>query len=226
MKIAQIVCTFPPYRGGIGNVAYAWADNLSRLGHDVTVFTPAYRGDQIVANNFSVVYLKPLLYYGNGALLPQLLQLLPKYDLVHLHYPFFGSAELIWVAKLWNKQKMKLFIHYHMDTLDLSLPAKLLSAPDKLIRYSLFDEAAAITCASLDYISNSAISKYYQKNKNKFQEIPFGVDSERFKPGNDWPKLKHKILFVGSLDSAHNFKGLDILLYAMSLIDNQQVGVK
>ena len=39
-KIAQVVSTFPPYRGGMGNVAYHLADQLSRRTFEVEVFTP------------------------------------------------------------------------------------------------------------------------------------------------------------------------------------------
>ena len=42
MKIAQVSCTFPPYRGGIGNVAYDYAQAVSNAGHESYVFTPAY----------------------------------------------------------------------------------------------------------------------------------------------------------------------------------------
>jgi len=40
MKIAHVVCVLPPYGGGIGIAAHSYADQLSELGHDVTVFVP------------------------------------------------------------------------------------------------------------------------------------------------------------------------------------------
>ncbi len=42
MKVAQVVCTFPPYKGGIGNVAYHFSRILNKSGHNVSVFTPDY----------------------------------------------------------------------------------------------------------------------------------------------------------------------------------------
>ena len=39
MKIAEVTSTFPPYKAGMGNVAYYNAWSLTTLGHDVTVFT-------------------------------------------------------------------------------------------------------------------------------------------------------------------------------------------
>ena len=47
MKIAHLVSTFPPYRGGIGNIACHYARELELLGHDIEVFTPNYdEGDK------------------------------------------------------------------------------------------------------------------------------------------------------------------------------------
>jgi glycogen synthase len=43
MKIAQVVCVFPPYKSGIGNVAAHFARLAAAAGHAVTVFTPRYR---------------------------------------------------------------------------------------------------------------------------------------------------------------------------------------
>lgn len=42
MRIAQIICTFPPYKGGMGNSVYHFSRGLAALGHEITVFTPAY----------------------------------------------------------------------------------------------------------------------------------------------------------------------------------------
>ena len=33
MKIAQVICSYPPYRGGMGNVAYEYTERLRNRGH-------------------------------------------------------------------------------------------------------------------------------------------------------------------------------------------------
>src|SRR5574344_1764417 len=99
MKIASIVCTFPPYAGGIGNSAFR-INKLLEDKHEITVFTPAT--------------IKPWLHYGLGAFIPQLFWKLNKFDYIYLHYPFFGTAEVVWFFKLFFKRP-KLIIHYHMD---------------------------------------------------------------------------------------------------------------
>jgi len=107
-----------------------------------------------------------------------------------------------------------------MDVAMSSFILSLLGLPSKLIRNSLFKKADFITCASLDYIKCSQIGNLYKKYKNKFIEIPFGVDINKFKPN---PSNKNKnifqILFVGGLDRAHYFKGINILLEAMAKIE-------
>ena len=73
-----------------------------------------------------------------------------------------------------------------MDINKLSWPAEILSLPSKLIRSSFLNASDAITCASIDYVKNSQIKRMYQNNPDKFFEIPFGVDSEQFKPDDNW----------------------------------------
>jgi len=228
MKIAQVVCAFPPYAGGIGNSAYQIGQLLAEK-QTVTNFTPDS--------------LKPWLRYGHGAFLPQLLWRLRRFDYIYLHYPFFGAAEVVWLFKLFNK-KTKLIIHYHMDVKNLSLTAKILSLPSRLIRSSLLGQADLIVTASLDYIRSSQIKNYYAARPEKFREIPFGIDLGKFQPKfinqnsgsgliarakeivnfiNDKFIKRDRLnfLFVGALDKAHYFKGIDILLKALASLESR-----
>ena len=50
MKIAVVVSTFPPYAGGIGNVAFEEAKRLATRGHESVVFTPDY-GERLDSAN-------------------------------------------------------------------------------------------------------------------------------------------------------------------------------
>lgn len=224
MKIASIVCAYPPYTGGIGNSAKQINDLLEQ-NHDISVFTPET--------------MKPWLRYGHGAFMPQLLWKLKKFDYLYLHYPFFGTAEIVWLFKLFFP-KTKLIIHYHMDVKHSSWLNSLLSLPGKLILNSLLSRAEVIVSASLDYIKSSQIKSYYEKNKTKFQEIPFAVDTKKLQPKLLNRPIKNEVLakaqkivhyvndkfikknivnliFIGGLDQAHYFKGIDVLLEALLL---------
>ena len=222
MKIAQIVCVYPPYGGGIGNSAFSFARLLKRQNFTIATFTPNYYGDKDEEDGEGgkIIRLKPFLKYGNGAWLPQLLWELKDFDIIWLHYPFFGSAEMVWLYKLLNKEK-KLIIHYHMDVFHYKNFGKFLSIPSNLIKKSLFKKADLISCASLDYVQHGQLGSFYKRYQEKFIEINFGVDTEKFQPQINKENNTVNLLFVGGLDKAHYFKGVDVLLTAVSKLKNK-----
>ncbi len=213
MKIAQIVCVYPPYAGGIGTSAYKNQEVFEKE-HESFVFTKKNKEiDQ--QQEKKIIRLKAFLNFGHAGILWQLLKELKKFDLIYFHYPFFGTSLIIWLFKLLNPQK-KLIIHYHMDVRHKNIFFKVSSWPEILIRKSLFKMADKIVCASLDYVKHSQIKKYYSLWPGKFTEIPFFIDTNKFYP--DLNKKNNKeskeILFIGGLDKAHYFKGVDILIQA------------
>ncbi len=212
MKIAQVVCVYPPYAGGIGTAAFDFQNIFSKDNNSFVFVTNnkhKYEDPKIIAT-------KALLKLGHGAILLQLLWKLKKFDLIYFHYPFFGSAIIIWLFKIFNPEK-RLIIHYHMDVNHKNILFKILSWPEEIIKKSLFKKSEKIIIASLDYIKNSNIKNIYKKYPEKFQEIPFSINTEEFRPSPE-KKQKNNILFVGGLDKAHYFKGVELLLSAFSKI--------
>jgi glycosyltransferase involved in cell wall biosynthesis len=247
MKIAQIVCTFPPYPGGIGNVAYYNSLELAHLSHRVVVFTPKHERDPAMVgeNIFQIKYLKPLFRYGNAAFLPQLFWQSPPFakatedkgfDIIHLHYPFFGGAEIIWLRKLIGL-KAKLIITYHMDVVGNGWLGWIFRLHNKFILPLIIKAADKVIVTSFNYAEHSDIAGLVRENREKFVEIPCGVSPNNFYPREKDKNLlaKHNliiddkiILFVGNLDRAHYFKGVGYLLRAFALVANntKDKGVK
>jgi glycosyltransferase involved in cell wall biosynthesis len=228
MKIAQIVCTFPPYRGGIGNSVYNISDSLSDLGHEVTVFTPDYNYQDEEneftqhEGKFKIERLKPLFKFGNAAMVPQLFWKLNDFDIVHLHYPFYGALKVILLRQLLSGGKMKLILHYHMDSRAEGFKGAVFYLYNILILPFLARAAKIITCASFDYLKHSDLEKYYRAKPNKFRQILFGVNLEQFITYRDninQQRRNNVILFVGGLDRAHYFKGLENLIKALAEIN-------
>lgn len=244
MRIAHIVCTYPPYYGGMGNVAYQTVSELAKLGHYVEVFTPQFFDANFVEtkeptdkltesiqnqkkeeDNLNVVArrLKPLVQKGNAAYIPQVKKELDNFDLVHLHYPFYGVANMVRKWKLKNPQ-IPLVITYHMDNRSpgwLGLYFKYYSAFWML---KILSSADLLLGSSFDYIKNSQAAFSLEKDRNKWRELPFGVDIERFQPRTKPEALfkRHEldinipiVLFVGGMDQAHYFKGIPVLLQAI-----------
>lgn len=225
LKIAQIICTYPPYKGGMGTSVQNFAKYLAETGHEITVFTPLYkRGKQVLAEERSSVKvlirrIKPFFAFGNAAILTKLLPELNDFDIVHLHYPFFGTAELVAAKKFFGRKKMKLIVHYHMDNKTKGLKGKLFSLARFITMPFVLAMADEITCASLDYIKHSHISGYWNRHKDKFTQVSFGVDTKIFTKLEGREQLPTKqILFVGGLDVAHYFKGVENLILAFKKI--------
>lgn len=251
MKIAQIVCAYPPYAGGIGQSAYRLEEILARE-HEIRSFSLApleiKKSPHANHRSTNTVYFDPLIRLGHGALPFLLPYRLRKYNILYFHYPFFGVDIFILLLKIFRPKK-KLVIHYHMDTPALPGIKKILSLPSSFIRKALLKRAEVIIVASRDYADNSKLSYINKYASHKIKVIPFGIETDIFKPKNkrDSSPLKkkasdivsfvtnkfikrgsHNLLFVGGLDQAHYFKGLNFLLEAMtktkSLVNLRIVG--
>jgi len=102
--------------------------------------------------------LKPSLSYGNAARMPQLQQELDSFDLVHLHYPFFGGAEPTLVRKAVS-QNQGLVMTYHMDATGNGLRGTLFSAHRRVLLPWIVNRVDRILASSQNYIDGSAIAE-------------------------------------------------------------------
>ncbi|MGE5426181.1 MAG: glycosyltransferase family 4 protein [Bacillota bacterium] len=235
MKIAQIVCAFPPYAGGIGQSAYRLGQILSRE-HQVSTFTLAPEEEKIPAailGEQKIFYLRPRLRSGHGAFPFSLLFRLLPYNVVYLHYPFFGADAIIFLLCA-LRPSLRLIVHYHMDTPALPGIKKILSLPSRLFFFRLMRRAEKIIVSSRDYAEHSKLATIASLYPEKIKAVPFGIETDIFHPKNrpegqskaaeivDFVTRRfikhggHTLLFVGGLDSAHYFKGLSILIKSLS----------
>ncbi len=233
-RIVHITPVYPPYAGGIGVVAKKMAEGLTKRGWEVDVVTP--KGGPEVSKSLShkVIELKQVIRIGNAAVVPQIRKL-ERYDIIHLHYPFFGGAEWLLFNKSIKQEnkKTKLVLQYHHDADASGLKGLIFKLYDRLVLPRLMKRADRVIVSSMDYAQHSRIAKYIS---NKFIEIPLGVDSERFKSlpissptrKGETERGCFTILFVGSLDRAHWFKGLEVLLHAFAILkqENEQNRLK
>ncbi len=221
MKIAQVVCHFPPDWGGIASAVIGYSRALSELGHDVTVITPRYseypQGED-EQFPFCVLWLRPLVSSGRAAVLPQLLWRLGDYDVVHLHYPFYGSAELVALFKILHPST-RLKLHYHMDAKASGLKGFYFRAYARVVLPTLLHLSDVITCSTLDYVQTSDAAGYLAAHPEKYSQVPYGVDQQLFRPAPDAHHGDSKtVLFVGSMTKPGYFKGLANLMRAFQSV--------
>lgn len=220
--IAHVVCTYPPYRGGMGNVAFEYVERLRTRGYNVHVFT--LQDPRSTLDDPRHIHRIPsILHIGNAGMLPSLFHRLSGFDLVHLHYPFFGGAEPVIVRKAMRPDQ-GLVMTYHMDAAADGMKGAIFSAHRRLLFPWLVNRVDRILVSSLDYAKSSALAEL--DVEDRIEEHPFGVDLERFHPGaeselRELHHIPHKIpvlLFVGGLDTAHAFKGLPLVLETLVLV--------
>ena len=220
---------------------------LAQAGHEVTVFTPRKRSGLAADLDVSVRGLRPLLTYGNAALLPQLFFALDDFDVVHLHYPFLGAAEWVLLWKMLAPRRTRLIVTYHMDLVGTGWLSRLFRAYTERVLPGLLELAEKITVTSRDYARSSLLSKLPVRIRKKIVVLPPSVDLSRFsEPRNtgDKNRVLHAsrftlhvadslrdrfrigpreriVLFVGGLDRAHYFKGVEVLLRAFLQLRSQ-----
>jgi len=236
MKIAHIVCAYPPYFGGMGNSVYSLVNELENMGHETAVFTIGESTDiQQHDVRGRVHRYAPLLKHGNAAYIPQIRQYLDDFDIVHLHYPFYGVANMVRTWKKKNPEK-GFVLTYHMDTQAISLKGLYFLYYTKFSLPKILGVADARIRSSKDYIQTSNAAVIERSEPEKWHYIPFGVDTQRFYPKDSSVDLQERfglgdesiptILFVGGMDDAHYFKGIDVLLRALRILARKNVSFR
>lgn len=233
MRVAHISATFYPYQCGTANVCYHNARELADLGHDVHVFTAAH--SDAPANEkrdgFSIHRLSPLVQVGNAPVLPQLLSKLRGFDVIHLHYPFYGGEITTLAAKL---HRTPLVITYHQDVFLVGL----MGLVEKILRSSVgrltLRAADKLLFTSKDYGQASYVRPMLDEREHAIGELPNGVDITRFSISDPPIDLYSRYnltsddkvaLLVAGLDRAHYFKGVNVFLEALKELPPTVKGV-
>lgn len=242
-NIAIVSSVFPPITGGMAIATYYHAALLMQHGFDVTVFTQDNLKEKNTSGfksvneqsshdekfSFKVKRLKPVYSKGFAAYTPHLKEELKEFDGVVLEYPAYGLAEA--AHKAAQIYKIPLLLYYHMDNVADGMKGAIFSMYKKIMLPLMLRNASAVLVSSIEYACSSNLSKFLDQLQSKLTIVPLGVDSQRFYQLGKNPNLlrRHNIRqteivigFVGALDTAHYFKGVPILLEALSKLKNFQ----
>ncbi len=222
MRVAHLACIAPPEIGGIGTVAFREVTGLRARGIDATLIAPTMLVpiDSTDERSF-IERVKPYMRWGNASLLPLHHKKMMEADVIHLHYPFFGTAERI----LWKKPVTPVVLSFHMDAMEDGWKGAIFSLYRRIIQPLLLRNAVTVIVSSFDYARQSSLATFFTAHPERVYELPLSLDTDFFCPG---PKRKERfsipehakmVTFVGGLDQAHRFKGLPLLLQAIEKMD-------
>ncbi|MEN9558570.1 MAG: hypothetical protein RL141_939 [Candidatus Parcubacteria bacterium] len=223
MKILHLSCIAPPDIGGIGASASEMVKHLCERGVGATLVAPVRRAKDGEEDAPWITRLPAPLRWGNGAVLSGVKALIRSHDIVHVHYPFFGTAEA--AAQDCMLFKKPLVITFHMDAVASGLLGVAFQGYRFIAQPALLGVSRRVFVSSHDYAEHSSLRGFMRAHPERVMELPFGVDG-RFTPGDQaaarttlgLPLEKRLIGFVGGMDRAHAFKGVPVLLQALQQI--------
>ncbi|HWQ99263.1 MAG TPA: glycosyltransferase family 4 protein [Candidatus Methylomirabilis sp.] len=237
MKVIHISCVAPPETGGIGQAASEMVKRLRGRGVDATLVSRKLRRTLAEPDPAWVTRLPAPIRFGNAGILAGLESMIRGADVVHLHYPFFGTAE--GVAQSCLMRKKPLVITFHMDATAKGLAGIAFDSYRVIAQPAILRAARKILVSSFDYADHSSLRGFRKAHPERVIEMPFGADHSLFHPhpvadASSYPANStlgfgnrqsfgisdgmRVIGFVGGMDKAHEFKGLPVLLKAMTLL--------
>jgi glycosyltransferase involved in cell wall biosynthesis len=197
----------------MGTVAFREVSGLRARGIEATLFAPEGGESRSFIKGVPAAW-----HIGNAAWLKDIRNQVNDFDVLHIHWPFFGTADRL----LLNTDGLPpIVLTFHMDAQASGWEMIPIWLERVFVQPLLLRQAKKILVSSYDYAASSSIKSMI----DRAIELPFGVDLEKYAPG---PSVKARfavpddaptILFVGGLDKAHAFKGIGNLLKALAQLD-------
>src|SRR5688572_25232361 len=146
MKIVHVSCVAPPEIGGMGRSALREVAGLRALGVDATLIAPEI--DTREGDRSFVHRLKPMWRFGNASALSGLGDVLAKADVIHLHYPYYGTAEGILMS---YRHLAPIIVTFHMDATAGGWKGLIFQFHRWLLQPWILPSARRILVSSFDY---------------------------------------------------------------------------
>ena len=226
MRILVIAPYFYPEGSGLENYAFQVAKKLVKNGHQVTAVSLSRQNLQETVEGIRIIRKKYSFVVSNTPIrfsfIRDVLRLIKKqeFDLIHAHTPVPYAADMAAIAS--RIKKIPLIITYHASSLAKGAPAiDFIAKIYQLFEYFTLKRATKIVAVAGN-IKNGILARW----KNKIDVITPGVDPKTYQRQNHSNRVENKILFAGSLEKSAYWKGVDILLQAVSEAKKEIADIK
>ncbi len=216
LRVLHVYKDYPPVLGGIELHVRDVAEGLARRGHDVTVLVtgPERHTRTDIAAGVTVVRCPRIATVASTPLSPQLVRELSRHrpDVTHLHIPY-PVGEAAWLAR----GRSPMVATYHSDVVRQRVLGRLWGP---LLRRVLA-RADRVLATSPTYARTSP----FLADRPNVSVVPLGIDPRPFERADRAEGVRRhgsgpNVVFVGRL---RYYKGLDVLLEAMSLLENARL---
>ncbi len=224
MNILIIAADFPPWDGGISQVAYEYARTFAMLNHNVTVLAPWYEdiGDWDAGQPFSVYRYRPHKAF-------EIQYLLLRWKLARLtrRHPFDWILSMRWnldgVAMLPALKPETIFFQWYHGG---ELFDRHLTKPKWAARLSALMDRASINTAVSHFTSGLVTANF--PACPRLQTVHLGVDTKRFVPTGDTENVKASLGLQGkkiflTLARLVHRKGQALVIRSLAELKNKEI---
>ncbi|HSX35238.1 MAG TPA: glycosyltransferase [Candidatus Saccharimonadales bacterium] len=226
-KVMLVTPYFAPKIGGLENYALQLAKNLRTAGFDIVVVTSNHLGKgrrEDTVEGLRVIRLPIWKIVSNTPINPLWYLQLKKVirdeqpDIINAHAPVPGLADLAIRAA----GKIPTTLTYHAATLrkEGPLAMQILTRAVERVQKGTFKRANSVVAVS-SYVKDSLPEAV----QSKTEVVHNAIDAEII-PETPIKRHSKRLIFVGSLDRTHAWKGLDETLQAVRIVRKKQPKVE
>lgn len=222
LRIIHTPVRFSPAYGGVEKYVLELCKQLVARGNDVTVVCadephagpPAVQGVKAIRLPYSVKV-------ANTNITPGLLRALlgRDFDIMHTHIPTPWSADISALVSLVRHKP--LFVTYHNDLTGQGASGVIAHLYNFTFLHLVLWRAKRVIVTQPTYVERSRHLKLHRK---KITTIPLGVTAPL--DTDEAERRPDQVTFMSVLDKYHEYKGLDILLYAIAQVKDRMPEVR